>query len=520
MKKHEADVAVVGSGGAGLTAALAAREAGARVVLLTDGPLGGGTCTAMAAGIFTAPSGPFSAQAHREATVEAGRGTNDLRLVDALAAAAEGRLAMLRRQGLPLEPTPNGYRVAVPAGGPAIPGVALVGALKGLVRRSGAEVLTGCHVLEVIVEGGAAAGVAAADADGAPVWVQAPAVVLATGGAAAIYQRHDNPPGILGEGYALALRAGCALRDMEFVQFYPVGFAEPGLPTFLVYPTYPPGSRLVDAGGRDVLAELDGCRDPNDAIIRFRDTASLLFHRRHLQGGLFLDLTAVDETHWPTHFATRLLARSSFDFRRRRCRVAPLAHFTMGGVAVDPNGETEVGGLFAAGEVAGGFHGANRLGGNALTECTVLGWAAGAAAARRAAANRRPSAPSPTLPEPEPEGRSGYGGLLARIRRTAWDCAGVIRTGAGMERGLAEVARLEAALGAAGPLGRRRRARLAAALLVLRCTLMAGLRRPESRGAFFREDYPDRDDRNWRKSLFLRLGPDGALAVESPEPGG
>jgi aspartate oxidase len=278
--------------------------------------------------------------------------------------------------------------------GKIVPGVTLVGSLKRLIKESGVAVFAGCQALEILVDEGIAAGLVGVTRDGTPVLVRAPAVVLATGGAAGLYLRNDNPPGILGEGHAMALRAGCAVRDMEFVQFYPVGFAEPGLPAFVAYPYYPPGARLVDVDGRDVLESLGGCTDINDALIRFRDTASLHFYRKHLHGGLFLDLTSVAAEHWETLFSTRLLARSSFDFRNKRCRVAPIAHFTMGGVVANRNGETEVAGLFAAGEVTGGFHGANRLGGNALTECVVFGSAAGAAAADYAKQASR-SVPSP-----------------------------------------------------------------------------------------------------------------------------
>jgi aspartate oxidase len=144
----------------------------------------------------------------------------------------------------------------------------------------------------------------------------------------------------------MALRAGCMLQDMEFVQFFPLGIAEPGLSSTMVYPPYPDQARLVDVEGRDVLKELPGCRGLYDAVIRFRDSASLLFYRTHMKSGLFLDLTGVDDSAWDSMFSMRLLARKQFDFRNNKIRVAPIAHFSTGGVIVNEHAETSLPAVF------------------------------------------------------------------------------------------------------------------------------------------------------------------------------
>jgi len=246
----------------------------------------------------------------------------------------------------------------------------------------------------------------------------------------------------------------------------------------------------------------------------------------HSEGGLFLDLTAVGEKSWADLYSLRLLARTGFDFRRKRLRVAPITHFFMGGVVADEQGETSVPGLFAAGEVAGGFHGANRMGGNALTECAVCGAIAGASAADRAK-KERPAGFSQTrlarlvpgwVHGNEPGVRGEYSELMASIRNAAWEHAGVIRTGKGMEEGLRHLSRLEGDLGSLAPRGPgegRRHEQARSALLAVRCILEAGLRRRESRGAFFREDFPSADDARWRRNLRVSLHSDtGRLALE------
>jgi aspartate oxidase len=202
--------------------------------------------------------------------------------------------------------------------------------------------------------------------------IQSRAVILSAGGAGAIYRRNDNQRSILGDGYALALRAGLPLFDLEFVQFYPFVLGEPRLSSFLLYPPYSKEVRLFNEKGEDLLEQFSFRGDLNQAIVAQRDRLSIALYHASQNGDVFFDLTQVPEGEWE-HYPLNFLKKSKFPFRDRPFLVSPAVHFFMGGVEIDEKAATSLPGLFAAGEVVWGIHGANRLGGNALTECAVFG---------------------------------------------------------------------------------------------------------------------------------------------------
>ena len=365
------------------------------------------------------------------------------------------------------------------------------------LKHEGIRFIPHFFVWKILSEENKVYGAAGLCPDGSPCLISCRAIVLATGGGGAIYKRSDNCKAALGDGYALAIESGLSLSDMEFVQFYPLGFAEPGLPQTIIYPPFPREAKILDPDGDDLLKKHRLEMDLHEFAISARDKASLLIYNESKRGDVFLDYTGVPRERW-SEYPLTLFPRGRFNFMEKPFRISPVAHFFMGGVKITPSGETGIGGLFAAGEVTSGVHGANRLGGNALTECLVFGAQSGLSAADYARGTR------PGLPSPDPEAwlrplRGGRGTgqkiapLLRRIRDIAWRYAGPVRNERGMEKGLSL---LEEAAGALevleGENGVDPIARKGAAngLLVLRTILVSSLARRESVGAFQRDDDP------------------------------
>jgi succinate dehydrogenase/fumarate reductase flavoprotein subunit len=520
MDPRTCDVLVIGSGAAGLRAAAAAREAGAQVLIVSRGAPGKASATILSGGVFAASRAGESSSGHLERTLQAGRGLNQLSLAEILAAEAPARLQELVDWGFD-GVFREGYlfsRGRAPVWGERI--------VRCLVDRNlalGSEFQSGLAVEAIRVEEDQGLVTAYETASGKRHSIATRAVVLATGGAAGLYARHDNPRGMVGEGCTLALRAGAMLQDMEFVQFYPLGLAEPGLPRYMVPPRLGDHGRLYNAAGESIYAKFGIEERP--AAEKARDRLSqALFTEIYCEGReVWLDLTGVSEERWTSD----PLSASTFGTIGKRCgacrrplRVAPMAHHTMGGVCIDGRGATSVPGLFAAGEVTGGLHGANRMGGNALTETLVFGRRAGEAAAQWAAAHSRISLKGSgglsQKPGSDPAAAGAALNLSAgwsRLGRIMWADGGIIRHQAGLERGLSAVAALETELqqsaagiatgSAARVLG------LQAGIENARLILQAALRRTESRGAHWREDFPETDDDRWLGHLRVHLAEDG-----------
>jgi L-aspartate oxidase len=384
-----AEVVVVGSGAAGISAALAAAARGRRVLLLSKGELGAGA-TPLAQGGLAAAIGPGDSPAlHARDTLAAGAGLSDPAAVATLAGAAPaeiGRLAglgaALQREALRLEGGHSRHRV-VAAGGDAT-GAEVHRVLTRALLASPVEVMSGAVALDLLTTGdGSAAGllVGLTGDDGQTLrvgTVMAPAVVLATGGFGQAYPVTTSPAGITGDGLALAARAGAELRDVEFVQFHPTVFWREGARgqrPLITEALRGAGAVLVDAAGRAVMAG----RHPR-ADLAPRDVVSAVMADR-IAGGdgpghLWLDATGVGrgalERGFPT--VTALCRARGVDPASEPIPVAPGAHYSCGGIRAGLAGKTSVPGLYAVGEVAAtGVHGANRLASNSLTEALIAG---------------------------------------------------------------------------------------------------------------------------------------------------
>ena len=514
------DVLVVGSGAAGLRAAISAREKNLQVLVLSKGRPGKGTCTILSGGVFAGPGQETSPDRHIKRTLQAGRGINRSELVRVLAEEASSRLQELMAWGINAQ-FHDGYLYC--KGRPPTWGLEIVRCLLDKNKDLGTRFMNGWVATLVRHSEGTGGAIVYSEKSGRWLAISARAIILATGGAGALFLRHDNPKGMVGAGYCLALEAGAVVQDMEFVQFYPFALAEPGHPPFLISPGLADLGRLMNSTGEDILDKYGIQERP--AGERARDRLSqALFTEIYRKGQtVLLDLRALSERDWlvdPFSASTRQLFGERYGARHRPVRVAPITHHSMGGISIDAEGRTSMPGLYAAGEVTGGLHGANRMGGNALTETVVFGARAGENAAdwARQSGGAGAEALGCAVEEFTFNGRanrteSDPDELLSRMRRSLWEDGGIIRNKQALTRALetAEVVRAEAEAMSAvdDPRQTQRLIQLRFAAQTAELILEAALRREESRGAHFREDFPVQDDDNWRGHLQVRRAPDG-----------
>jgi L-aspartate oxidase len=448
----------VGAGAAGLYAALTAARAGARVALVSATPLARTASYWAQGGLAAALAADDSPDRHREDTEIAGRGLVRTSAAAVLCRDAPRTVADLEALGVHFDADRHGNlalglegghsrRRVVHAGGSAT-GRRVVRQLSALVVETpGIDVLEGSRAAELWTVDGRCVGVVCEDGR----TVRARAVVLSTGGAAALWARTTNPPGSLGVGLLLAREAGAELADLEFMQFHPTAITGvKGREGFLVTEAIRgEGARLLDEDGERFVDELA----PRDEVARaIRD-------RMDASGRAFVDLDMrdVDPQLFPN--VVGALQEAGLDPTRDLVPVAPAAHYGMGGIVSDLDGATTVPGLYAVGEAAcTGLHGANRLASNSLSECFVFGArAARAAIDEPSVTPGEPPAPR-SLPAPSRDSRAAL-----------WRDAGLVRTREGLERLLGDHHPLVA--------------------LIARHALL----REESRGAHARADFPATD---------------------------
>jgi aspartate oxidase len=526
----ESDVVVVGGSLAGLRAAIAAAEAGARVILFCRGVAGSSGSAVVAsndlAGVLPeceddSPD-TFSAD-----LMTSGHGIADPALAAVLAEEAGLRIRELARFGVKLLETAGRIdRVRVPghsrARGVRVepipnrpPGLALTLPLRRAAERRGVRILDRCPTIELWCDAGEVAGALVVDLGrGVPLAVTADSIVLATGGGAYLYIRTNAPNDVAGEGYALAARVGADLRDMEFVQFHSTRMDEP-IRRMLTEGLMDDGAVLRNRDGEPFMSRYhpEGTMAPRD--VRCRAIYEEIQSGRGVEGYVYLDCSTVPEDRlWLRHGAlAKQLRAAGVDFPRQPIRVSPAAHFFMGGVAIDLHGGTTVPGLYACGEVAGGVHGANRLGSTAYSEALVFGARAGAAAAARArvrAVHRRRERALPRFATSRAGSGTGAGLRWSDLRQVMWDQVGVQRSAAGLESAVAKLAEMRKAP-PGDSVGWAEVARAVAfdlALASAEAVARAALERRESRGAHWRIDFPGTSP-GFRGSTYLRLREDG-----------
>jgi len=521
MEELSTDVLVIGSGLAGIVSALEVEKYGLKVLVVGKFTIGMGTNTSMANGAFTAANSRFSKEDHLQGTLESGRGLNRLQMVKTLVEKGADAMERLKDFGVPMVERGIGYRVVQPERSAQLPGVLLIKPLIEKLKGNSIQLFPGLVIFDLVIEEDEIQGAFGFFRDGKPCLIKSKAVILATGGAGAIYRRNDNQKSILGDGYALALRAGLPLFDLEFVQFYPFVLAEPRLSTFILFPPYPKETRMFNEEGEDLLERLGIRGDFYQAIITQRDRFSIALYEASQNGDVYFDLTQVPEEKWE-HYPLNFLKKSKFPFRDRPFLISPAVHFFMGGVEIDENGRTTLPGLFAAGEVAWGIHGANRHGGNALTECVVFGTIAGQSSveyARMKENREKQLTLSEVLRRRWERKAKGYIkskrgtfdhpiNLLKELKDLAWKYAGPARGGDSLREGLDRLDSIEKRIERVYPATLKdlfKKRDLENVALLVKAIFKGSLLRTESRGSFFRKDFPNQDDTNWMKNTCYRL---------------
>jgi succinate dehydrogenase / fumarate reductase flavoprotein subunit len=581
----EHDVLVIGAGGAGLRAAIAASAAGVSVGVVCKSLLGKAHTVMAEGGVAAALANVDdrdSWRVHFADTMRGGQYLNDPRMAELHAREAPDRVRELEAWGALFDRTKDGRILQRNFGGHAYPRLAHVGDRTGLemIRtlqdhgiHQGITFHMECTVTRLLTDGGRVVGAFGYERERGRFRVyRAGAVVLATGGIGRAFRITSNSWEYTGDGQALAYEAGAELVDMEFVQFHPTGMV------------WPPSVRgiLVTEGVRGeggILLNKDGRRfmfddippayqnqtaDNEDEGWRYtqgdksarrppelltRDHVARCINREikagrgSPHGGVFLDIAWIKQRikNAPDHIKKKLpgmyhqfMELAGVDITQEPMEVGPTTHYMMGGVRVDAESQmSTVPGLYAAGECAAGLHGANRLGGNSLSDLLVFGKRAGDAAARfareqgkvRTIAPAQVEAASRAALAPFDRPASGDGNNPYQVQHTLQemmqDLVGIVRTKQEMERALEGLAALRAREARVAATGNREynpgwhtALDLASLLVVSEAVTRSALARTESRGAHFRDDHPQKDEAQGKVRHVVKRGADGAMQLE------
>lgn len=526
------DVLIIGSGGAGLRAAIAAREKGVSVILVSKSRTGLGNNTALSLASMAAATGEAdprdNPEVHTRDIMESGRYLNDRRLVERLTERAAREIPNLEKYGALIDKE-NGKHIITRAAGHSYPrsvrgeknrGTSYTLPLKAYATKIGVTFRERVFITKLLVNNGRVSGAIGIDQDESVLVFSAKSVVLAAGGLGHLYLYTNNAAGMTGDGYALAFNAGIPLRDMEFVQFHPTAIGGVRLFNYEIF-VLNAGAKIKNVLGEDIFIR-HGMTTPM-TMTRDRTAQAIIreiTEGRGKEGGVIIDLNPVSEANMRKF--RFLLPLEAISEGKREFIVSPTCHFHMGGCVIDAETRTNIGGLFAAGEVTGGEHGANRLGGNALAEIFALGGLAGENAADFAKSHdtlkidtKEVAAEKERLEPLMGESSTDTAGLTHNLQETMWKNVGIIRNGKGLTEAIDkinEIRSLSRDAKAADIRGLMRRLELDNLLLAGEMVTRAALARTESRGSHFREDYPAEDGK-WLANLFI-TNKNGVISIE------
>jgi fumarate reductase flavoprotein subunit len=555
IKRIRTDVLILGSGGAGLFAALHAHQANPSlsITVAVKGLLGKCGCTRMVQGGYNVALAPGdSVERHFMDTIEGSKWLSNQELAWTLVTKAVERIRELENElGCFFDRNPDGTVHQKAFAGQTfdrtvhkgdLTGIEIINRLSEQVWARGIHRLEEYRAVELIKtpDGDALAGVLMIDMrSGEFVFVQAKAVLLATGGGPTMYKFHTPSGDKSCDGLAMALRAGLPVRDLEMVQFHPTGLLA-GTHTRMTGTVLEEGLRgaggyLLNGEGERFMANYDPRAERATRDIVSRGIyAEMRAGRTSPNGGVYIQMSHLGPEKVSKQFKGMVerCGDCGFDLAGGRVEVVPTAHYMMGGVMFEPDCTTSLTGLFAAGEDTGGVHGANRLGGNGVANSTVFGGIAGetmAAWVGEHTSLREPddSAIARSIAEHEAPFTRPPGDLEA-IREALYDCmwtdVGILRTAEGLQRALQQLDALDAQLARTGIAEGDRSYNLSwhdwmnlrSLIAVSRVIAAAALLREDSRGAHFREDFPQAGDLNSSSFTVARMTQEGLSLSREP----
>ncbi len=548
----ECDVLIVGAGGAGMRAAIELYDKGSRVMIACKSLLGKAH-TVMAEGGIAASLGNVDPddnwKVHFSDTVVEGQSINNWKMAEIFAKEAPDRVLELEKYGFLFDRTPDGKISQRPFGAHSYrrlchigdrTGLELIRTLEDQVLKRNIQYVDEVEITNIFVDSSKLAVSGAMGIrlrSGQLLLFKCKAVVLATGGCGKVYSVTSNSWESTGDGVSLAYRAGAELMDMEMIQFHPTG---------MIYPAGVRGLLITEAvrGEGGILTNINGERfmekyDPKRLELSARDVVARSIYteikagRGTPNGAVYLDVTHRGEAYikkkLPSMYS-QFMEFANIDITKQKMEVAPTVHYQMGGIRVDPETcETNVKGLYAAGEVACGLHGANRLGGNSLSDILVFGRRAGIASSEYSKNSEQLSVPQEEIqreiarllaPFKVTNGENPFE-LKDRIAATMWKYVGIVRNEDELKKGLDEILKIK--LDAKNVQAKGPRAfnqswadSFAVLNMILDCEaiIRSALARKESRGAHTRSDFPNKDDENWFVNIVIKQR-DGQMNLET-----
>ena len=535
IKTIKTDVLIIGSGGAGSRAAIEVDNEGLKATIVSKGLSFRSGCTGMAEGgynaVFKTVDKDDSIDAHINDTLKGGSYLNDEKLVEILVNESPKRLIDLENYGALFDRQDSGEIDQRPFGGQSYrrtcyegdrTGAELLNALKEEIIKRNIECIEEVMITSLITDGIEVIGATGLDLkDSSLIYFKSKATILASGGAGQLYPVTSNTLQKNGDGFAIAFKAGANLVDMEQVQFHPTGMVSPKSKkgVLVTEAVRAEGGKLINSKGERFMSKYA----PEKMELATRDVVARSIYQEIIEGrgtengGVYLDISHLDDDYIDEKLETMVLQFESVgvDIKHKPIEVAPTAHHFMGGLKIDTDASTSLKNLFGAGEVCGGVHGANRLGGNALADTQVFGKIAGESASQAAKQNELKTNENQVKEESKRiEGLIKEGSIKPQefkenIKNLMWENVAIVREEKTLNKALKELQEMQNELDKLDVSDKKQyNNELVTALEVINmveiCILVvkSAILRRESRGAHFRSDYPETLD-EWKKSIIF-----------------